>query len=634
MSNFLGQEFWEQEEQAMASLRIEPDSLEIEVPDGTPLVRALWQAGVSVEAPCGGFGVCGKCLVRFLKGHVPEPTAEEIRHLSAAELQDGWRLTCRHKVEGNAVIFVPEESRPAIAQILTTAVERETELQPAVKRFVVTVPQPSVTDERSDVQRLLDALKHQHGLVIPASSFPLSVLRSLPSTLRQSQKVAVTVHSVDSQQVSVLDISPSSEAKRPLLGMAFDVGTTTIVGYLINLETGQELAYAARLNPQVQFGDDVISRLCFAMGNPNGLRQLQQAVVKGMNEIIAECCQIANASPSDICELVCVGNTSMLHLLLGVNPEPIALAPYVPVFNEPVTVEAWRLGLRIHPNGFLTTLPCVAGYIGADTVAVVLTHLHEPDGEPVVALDIGTNGEIVVRNKGRYWCASAAAGPAFEGGRIYQGMRAERGAIAQVSVERTNAKVWLRVQTLGGTLPRGICGSGLIDAVAALLELGIVDETGRMNDDLPEWQERLLSVNGQKAFQLVSPELSERNEGIVLSQRDIRELQLAKGSIRAVTEVLLQAAGLKWEEVSQVIVAGAFGVFVNLKSAQRIGLLPPLPMERFFIVGNAAGAGAKLALRSVEERRRAVELARKMTHVPMTGNPDYEEALMEFIGFP
>jgi uncharacterized 2Fe-2S/4Fe-4S cluster protein (DUF4445 family) len=187
---------------------------------------------------------------------------------------------------------------------------------------------------------------------------------------------------------------------------------------------------------------------------------------------------------------------------------------------------------------------------------------------------------------------------------------------------------------LGGTLPRGICGSGLIDAVAALLELGIVDETGRMNDNLAGWQERLLSVNGQKAFQLVSPELSERSEGIVLSQRDIRELQLAKGSIRAVTEVLLQVAGLRWEEVSKVIVAGAFGVFVNLRSAQRIGLLPPLPIERFSIVGNAAGAGAKLALRSVEERRKAVELARKMTHVPMTGNPAYEEALMEFIGFP
>jgi len=618
----------------MASLRIEPDSLEIEVPDNTPLVRALWQAGVPVEVPCGGFGVCGKCLVRFLKGHVPEPTDEEIKHLSMAELREGWRLTCRHKVEGNAVIFVPEESRPTIAQILTTAVERETELQPAIKRFTVTVPQPSVADERSYVQRLLDSLKHQHGLTIPASSFPLSVLRSLPLTLRQNWQVNVTVYSAHTQQPFVLEVSPSSEAKRPLLGMAFDVGTTTLVGYLIDLETGQELACAARLNPQVQFGDDVVSRLCFAMENPNGLRQLQQAVAKGMNEIIAESCQIANASPSDIYELVCVGNTSMLHLLLGVNSEPIALAPYVPVFNEPVTVEAWKLGLRIHPNGFLTTLPCVAGYIGADTVAVVLTHLHEPDGEPVVALDIGTNGEIVVRNEGQYWCASAAAGPAFEGGRIYQGMRAERGAIAQVSIERTNAKVWLRVQTLGGALPRGICGSGLIDAVAALLELGIIDETGRMNDNLMGWQERLLSINGQKAFQLVSPELSERSEGIVLSQRDIRELQLAKGSIRAVTEVLLQVAGLDWEEISQVFVAGAFGVSVNLRSAQKVGLLPPLPIERFSIVGNAAGAGAKLALRSVEERRRAVELARKMNHVPMTGNPAYEEALTEFIGFP
>ena len=290
--------------------------------------------------------------------------------------------------------------------------------------------------------------------------------------------------------------------------------------------------------------------------------------------------------------------------------------------------------MKIHPNGLLTTLPCVAGYIGADTVAVVLTHLHEPDGEPVVALDIGTNGEIVVRHQGQYWCASAAAGPAFEGGRIYQGMRAERGAISQVSVERTDAKIWLKVQTLGGSLPKGICGSGLIDAVAALIELGVIDETGRMKNDLPEWKERFLSINGQKAFQLVSPNLSERTEGIVLSQRDVRELQLAKGSIRAVTEVLLQVAGLDWEKVSQVIIAGAFGFFVNLKSAQKTGLLPPLPLERFFPVGNAAGAGAKLALRSIVERQRAKELARKMTHVPMTGNPAYEEALMEFIGFP
>jgi len=618
----------------MASLRIEPDGLEISVSEDTPLVRALWQAGVSVETPCGGFGICGKCKIRFLKGDIPEPTAEERKHLTDFELGSGWRLTCQHKVEGDATIFIPEESKPSIAQILTTAIERMTDLNPAVKRFTVSVPPPSTADERSDVQRLLDALRQQHGLTLTSDSLPLSVLRALPATLRKSQQVTLILHSAEPHRSSVLAVEPKGDLVRPLLGIAFDIGTTTLVGYLVDLETGEEIAYAARLNPQVQFGDDVVSRLCYVLQQPSGLRQLQQAVVKGMNEIIAECCQVANVSPTDIYEIVCVGNTAMLHLLLGVDPEPIALAPYVPVFNEPVTTEAWRLGLRVHPNGVLTTLPCVAGYIGADTVAVVLAHLHEPDGEPVVALDIGTNGEIVVRHKGQYWCASAAAGPAFEGGRIYQGMRAERGAISQVSLERTDGKVWLRVQTLGGNQPRGLCGSGLIDAVAALIELGIIDETGRMNDYLPEWRERFLSVNGQKAFQLVSPQLSERDEGIVISQRDVRELQLAKGSIRAVTEVLLQVAGLKWEEVSQVLIAGAFGFFANLKSAQKTGLLPLLPLERFAVVGNAAGAGAKLALKSVIERKRATELARKMTHVPMTGNPAYEEALMQFIGFP
>lgn len=323
----------------------------------------------------------------------------------------------------------------------------------------------------------------------------------------------------------------------------------------------------------------------------------------------------------------------MLHLLLGVNPEPIALAPYVPVFNEPVTVEALRLGLRLHPNAVATTLPCVAGYIGADTVAVALTHLWEPDGETVVALDIGTNGEIVVRHKGQYLCASAA-GPAFEGGRIYQGMRAEKGAISQVELESYGDVRWLRVGTIGGAMPKGLCGSGLIDAVAALLKIGILDGSGRLTDEAADWQERFINVNGKKAFRLVNPEAAELAEGIVLTQRDIRELQLAKGSIRAVTEVLLQTVGVDWSEVAQVYVAGAFGMFVNVQSAQRIGLLPPLSPERFAIVGNAAGAGAKLTLRSVTERQRAVELAQRMAHIPMTGNPSYEGALMEFIGFP
>ncbi len=618
----------------MARVRIEPDGLTVEAPEGTPLVRLFWQSGLAFETPCGGFGVCGKCLIRFLDNTAPPPTMEEQRHLSPAELAEGWRLACQHTLDKEVTLFVPEESRPSIAQILTTAIERQTELQPAVRRWIVSVPPPSTADERSDAQRLADALRQQHGVLVTNASFPLPVLRSLPSVLRQGATVAILGHISSPDSCTVLSVQPGSEPLRPLLGMAFDIGTTTLVGYLVDLETGEELCCAARLNPQVTFGDDVVSRLCFAMEQTNGLRQLQQAVVRGMNEIISECCQVAKVEPSDIYELVCVGNTAMLHLLLGVDPTPLALAPYVPVFNELITVEAWRLGLRIHPNGVVTTLPCVAGYIGADTVAMVLTHLPKPEGEPVVAIDIGTNGEIVVRHQGRYWCASAAAGPAFEGGRIAQGMRAERGAVAQVSVSQTDEQVWLQVHTIGGALPKGLCGSGLIDAVAALLQLGLIDETGRLQSDNNAWASRFLLFNSQKAFQLVAPHLSEPSEGIVLTQRDVRELQLAKGSIRAVTEVLLKEAGLSWDQVERVLVAGAFGVFVNLDSARRIGLLPSLPTERFVIVGNAAGAGAKLALRSLAERQRATELARQMRHVPMTGNPDYEEALMEFIAFP
>ncbi len=629
----------------MAQVMIEPDGIETEVPDRSPLVRALGQAGVAVETPCGGFGICGKCKVRFVDGKTPQPTDEELRHLTNSDLVDGWRLACRHRLEGDAVIFVPEVSRLTIAQILTTAVERQTKLQPAVRRFVAQVEAPSVSDERSDAQRLLKALQTQHGVDLSPSAIPLSVLRSLPAVLRQSNFcITVILHQAVSGQPLLLSVEQATSdtpprtqhpaPSTPLLGIAFDIGTTTLVGYLLDLETGEELSHAARLNPQVQFGDDVVSRLCFVMQQQGGLRQLQQAVVRGLNEIVAECCQEANVEPKSIYETVAVGNTAMLHLFLGVNPEPIALAPYVSVFNEPVTVEAWRLGLRLHPNAMLTTLPCVAGYIGADTVAVALTHLWEPEGETVVALDIGTNGEVVVRHQGQYLCASAAAGPAFEGGRIYQGMRAEKGAIAKVELESDGDVRWLRVGTIGGAMPKGLCGSGLIDAVAALLKIGILDGSGRLTDEAADWQKQFINLNGQKAFRLVNPEASELSEGIVLTQRDIRELQLAKGSIRAVTEALLKTVGLDWSGVERVYVAGAFGMFVNLQSAQRIGLLPSLTPERFQAVGNAAGAGAKLALRSVTERKHAFELSQRMKHIPMTGNPRYEGALMEFISFP
>lgn len=620
----------------MARISIEPDGVQVDLPEGTPLARALWEAGAAVETPCGGFGVCGKCKVQFTQGSPPAPTVEEQRHLSAQELSEGWRLACRHRVAGEAEIFVPAESRPAIAQVLTTAVERSVSLQPAVRRLALSLEPASTDDERADLRRLLDALREQHDVWIEAAQVPLSVMRQLPQVIRESDfHPFVVLFDDPSHPTARRLLAVQAHPDAPLLGMAFDIGTTTLVGYLIDLQSGKELAHAARLNPQVQYGDDVVSRLSLVYHDPAALKLLQHAVVRGMNEIIAEACQSAGVAPHDLFEVVAVGNTTMLHLLLGVSTSSIAVAPYVPAFADAQCVEARQVGLRTSSTAMLTTLPCVAGYVGADTVAVALTHLFAPEGETVMAIDIGTNGEVVLRHEGRYYCTSAAAGPAFEGGRIYQGIRAEMGAISQISLEDTGSDRWLHVATIGGAPPKGICGSGLIDAAACLLELGALDDAGRLSSRNGEvwWGEQLVTVSGQKAFQLVAPDAAGTPEGIILTQKDVRELQLAKGSLRAVMEVLLQEAGTSWAQVSQLLVAGAFGMYINLRSAQRIGLLPPLPLSRIQPVGNAAGAGAKLALRSVQERQRAQWLARQMRHVVMTGNLHYQEAYIDHLGF-
>jgi uncharacterized 2Fe-2S/4Fe-4S cluster protein (DUF4445 family) len=620
----------------VARILVLPNEITIDLPDGPPLVRALWEAGVPVETPCGGFGLCGKCRVRFIDSGLPEPTKEELRHVPAQELRDGWRLACRHRIAGDMQIEVPDESRPTIAQVLTTAVERPVSLEPAIRRLPVQLPAPSTSDERSDLHRLLDALREQHGIALAVEQVPLAVLRQLPQTLREAGFCVYAVLFYDHERPAanrLLAVQPDDT--HPLLGIAFDIGTTTLVGYLIDLHNGKQLAHAARLNPQVQYGDDVVSRLSFVYHDPAGLKQMQHAVVRGMNEIIGEICQRIGVETQDIFEVVAVGNTTMLHLLLGVNTNPIAVAPYVPVFTDLLSVEARQIGLRVNPAAMLTTLPCVAGYVGADTVAVALTHLFDPEGETALALDIGTNGEVVLRHQGKYYCTSAAAGPAFEGGRIYQGIRAEAGAIARISLENNGRNPHLHVSTVAGAPAKGICGSGLIDAAACLLNMGAVNEAGRFAQEDSEqwWASYLITVGEQKAFRLVAPEPAGNAEGIVLTQKDIRQLQLAKGSIRAVMEVLLREAGITWLDVRRLLVAGAFGMYVNLRSAQRIGLLPPLPARRIEAVGNAAGAGAKIALRSVRERKRAEWLARQMKHIVMTGNPQYEEEYVEHLGF-
>lgn len=608
------------------TLLFEPEGREAEVPVGLPLALAAAKAGVSIEQPCGGLGLCGQCRVQFLRD-APPPCAEERRWLTEKELREGWRLACRHRVEGPAAIVVPDRSRSRIQRILTRGEERAVALEPLARKVFLRLPRPSLGDDRGDWERLRDALEAQ-GILLDGS-LDVHLLVSLPERLREA-KFQVTCVLCGGE---VVVIEPG-DTRQALYGIAVDVGTTTLVVYLLDLTTGQELGVAAGMNPQVAYGDDLIARIHHA-GTPQGRRELQRAVMEGLNRLIQEASEQAGVSRQQIYVGTFVGNTCMTHLLLGLDVTPLGQMPYVPVVRGEVITSARRLGLHIMPDARIHILPAIGGFVGADTVGVMLSHLWEEESGPRLAVDIGTNGEMVLQKGRQRWACSAAAGPAFEGGRIRYGMRGAPGAIASVWIDED-----VHYATIESRPPQGICGSGLLDAVAEMLKVGLLDETGRMvppgeEEALPPALRRRLRGQGrEREFLLVPASESALGEDIVLTQGDVREFQLAKGSICAAISTLLRLAELEPEEVEHVYLAGAFGTFLNVESALRVGLLPPFPRERIEAVGNAAAVGAKLALLSRSEWERARRLAASVEHLTLSQHPDYQALFMEKMVFP
>jgi uncharacterized 2Fe-2S/4Fe-4S cluster protein (DUF4445 family) len=498
----------------------------------------------------------------------------------------------------------------------------------------------------------------------------LELLRELPSTLRTANGsvTAVTQYSnTPTLQHSI--ILESGDTSAQCFGMAFDIGTTTVVGYLMDLNTGHELAVASAMNAQTAYGDDLVSRIKHAVENERGRKQLRTAILQVVNGIVDEVTQSAGISPQSIYETVVVGNTCMTHLFLGVDPAPLGFAPYVPVFQQAHRAQARQLGVKMNPHGFVHILPNIAGFVGADTVAVLvtlweklgmgvwecggvgvndspLTTHHSPPTSLVV--DIGTNGEIVLCHAGRLLACSAAAGPAFEGARIGCGMRSAPGAISSVHLNERVAYT-----TIDERPPRGICGSGLIDAVAQMLDAGILESGGRMvtgdegrvsgdggrHSSLAtrhsSLADRLISDNSERQFVLAFADESCTGKPIALTQRDVRQLQLAKGSICAAIRTLLKIAGVEPQGIDAVHLAGAFGTYLSKENALRIGLLPPeIPPERIHSVGNAAGVGAKLALLSLEERQLADAIAQNVGHIELCTNLDYADTFMDAMVFP
>ena len=609
---------------------------------GSPLTEAAATIGLAINFPCGGQGTCGKCRVQILQGAATPGDVEE-RFFSSEQLAVGWRLACQTQVVGPMEVKIPSAVLAAQHQIMARGQAiAEVAIEPAVRKVPLELPPPQRGDDEPDLLRLERAL----GRFTPE----LPVVRQLAAQLRLAGFRGTAVLCED----RLVDFEEGGGANPPL-AVAVDVGTTTLATALVDLATGQDLAITSRLNPQTRFGDDVLSRIRHVTERPESLLALSSAVTAAIDEMIGELCRHAGVERPAIYEVCLAGNTTMQQLVCGVDPSSLGQMPFSPTLARGVVAPANELGLRIHPAGCVYVLPVIGGFVGGDIVAgLVATDICATPG-PTLLIDIGTNGEIVLWAGGKLTAASTAAGPAFEGARIMHGMRGSVGAIEKVVFGRTHHAPrdespraereeygTLHCNVIGNVPPRGICGSGLIDAAAELLNHGLMTSNGRLlsDADLPadtpaELRRRMIRYEGKPAFLLASEGEAADGKALFLTQRDLRELQLATGAIRAGTTILLARAGLKPSDLDIVFVAGGFGNFIRRHNAQRIGLLPhELDEARLRYQGNTALAGARLAALSLPARRRGEELARAAAHVDLSTDRHFATAFAEAMLFP
>ncbi len=580
--------------------------------DNESLLACAQRVGVGISNVCGGKGTCRSCRVRVLSGTVSEPTSGELEEFSPQELRDGWRLACQAYPQSNCKLDVPPESMTAPQRTQVEGLEVEVHPEPPVRAYHLQLTAPSLSDLQADADRLLQTLNQQHRL--HCGRVDIDVLRVLSTRLRLWDWECQA--SVRGDEVVALSPWPGHH-----LGLAVDLGTTKIAGYLVDLDDGRTLAAKGVMNPQIGYGEDIISRISGVVKSPEQGLQMQMTVVEALNGLIADLCARVGADEEEIVEAVVVGNTAMHHLFLGLPVSQLALAPFVPAVSSAVDIKAGDLGLHIARGAYVHTLPNIAGFVGGDHIAMLLaTEVWQAEG-PVVALDIGTNTEVSLVRDGEITAVSCASGPAFEGGHIKDGMRAVSGAIERLRI--INDRV--QYQTIDETPPVGICGSGILDAMAQLYLAGIITKTGRMAGNHPCIQ----TDNKQRRFVLVSEEERDGQTAVVITQSDIRELQLAKAAIRTGIQVLLETSGCSEEQIRQVIIAGAFGSYIDVSSAVAIGMLPSLPLDRFRQVGNAAGTGARLALVSLSRRTEAQTIASRVRYVELASAPGFMQTFIQ-----
>jgi len=605
-------------------LEFRPSGQVVTVPAGTTIFNAASWAGLTIDAACGGQGTCGKCKVRVHDG-IQAATPDDLDHLTAEELAAGWRLSCRAVVRSDTVVEIPRLLTKPKAAIVGTG--RHVALAPNVHKIHLKLPPPTLQDQRADLTRMADALK-EAGYGMTAD---LDVIRYLPATLR-SNNWDVTAVLVGSDLIAV----EAGDTSDRCYGLACDIGTTTVVVNLMDLNSGTVAGVEATLNGQAVYGADVIARIGYAMTAPSGLADLQSKIIQTLNSLIDTILARTGVARENIYEVAIAGNTTMQHLFLGVSPAAIAATPFIPAFEDSGRAVAGELGLHIHQRGRVYTFPVIGAYVGGDIVAGILATGLDRERRTRLLIDVGTNGEIVLGSKRRVVACSTAAGPAFEGAQMACGMRAAPGAIEGVTITRSE----VRYQVIGGERPVGICGSGLIDVVAQLYLAGLLDENGRLLDREealefvePSVADRLMQNGSQKAFVLATAEET-RGSPVIITQRDIRELQYAKGAMASGIKILQRALDIADDEIEQVMLAGSFGSYINPASARAIGLVPPVPQERIIAVGNTAGEGAKMAMLSFREREAARVIPSQVEYMELSAMSTFTDDFVDALPFP
>lgn len=607
------------------SVTFEPQGRVVRVRPGITVREAATRAGVFLDYPCGGQGTCGKCRVKAVAG-LSAPDSVEHSLLMPGELNSGTRLACRATVTRSVAVTVPDTSLLSTTYkiLADSSGPIGASADPPVRRVRVEMPSPTLEDDASDFERLI---RYTGPLTAGRE-----VLSALPAQLRRGEFRGEAI--VADGELIVFD---EGNSQRPYYVAAFDIGTTTLVGVLLDPATGSEHARVSRMNPQTSLGDDVLSRILHARQHMKGLEELRMMAVTAVNEMLLELASQAGVTPQAIVQITIAGNTTMQHLFAGLDPGALGEIPFVPAISRSLRIPAKESGVNIHPRGSVYVFPVIGGFVGGDTVAGMLTtNIAESQG-PVMLIDIGTNGELVLHRDGILWATSCAAGPALEGARISHGMRAAEGAVEEFLFAED-----VRYSVIGDVRPAGMCGSALIDAAAGLLRLGIVLpqglmlEPGQLPDSLPEAIRRRVEcdANGTR-FVLVDARETSTGTAIVLTQADIRELQLAIAAIRAGFTILLRRAALELDDVEHVLVAGAFGNYIRCENAQRIGLLPhALAPSKLAFVGNTSLSGAHHAALSLGARERAETLARQTHHVDLSLDPHFHEAYVEAMFFP